>query len=123
MVELQGQATEESAVDAARSVGIRIPDIHAVRSYIADHPDMASLIERMALDAYSALGSEADLSLEVYRDSEVDDHYLTLYVRKPELSAADLETIDRFSEEFAQPIVTASVWVIVLPDYRPSRSS
>ena len=125
MLELEERIAVDSVARATAnsigSTGVCVPDVQSVTSYISAHPDTGPLLEHLASKLRASFGNNADVTLEVYCDPEIDDRYLTFYVRKPDLSPSDMELIDHISEEFSPGLATASGWVVVMPDFRPSR--
>ena len=125
MLELEERIAVDHVARAAAkrlgSIGISLPDVQSVTSYITAHPDTGPLLEQLASKLSVSFGNSADVTLEVYCDPEIDDRYLTFYLRKPDLSPSDLELIDHISEEFSPGLATTSGWVVVIPDFRPSR--
>src|SRR5689334_10398033 len=68
-------------LDQLASHQIRVPTRNDVAAYISRHLALGELLPEIGAQARQAFGPDAELSLEVYRDPEVDDLYLTLYVR------------------------------------------
>ena len=108
----------ETALRLLPRHGITVPDDTAVRHYLWHHAEMTAVLERAARLASSKLGEHAALSLEVYRDPEIDDHFLVLWVRRnpeePNLRAL----IDEISQGLEPELADASGWLVVMPDHR-----
>src|SRR5260370_17187718 len=60
-----------------------IPNPSEVHSYLKQHPEIPSILPALAKAARDEFQEPAELSLEVYHDPEIDDHYLTLLFRLP----------------------------------------
>jgi hypothetical protein len=99
---------------------VTIPDVPSVSTYLVKHYDTVPLLEHFASKVRTCFG-DAEVTLELYTDPEIDDEYLTIYVRKAEMEQADLEMIDRLSDEFSSEIAPLSGWVALMPDFRPHR--
>ena len=72
--------------------GITVPRSREVNAYLRQHPDLAELVPMLCAEARREFGRATELSLEVYRDPEVDDSYLTLYVRQANYETDLLDT-------------------------------
>jgi len=60
---------------------------------------------------------DAKLFLEIYRDPEIHDEYLTLYIRKNEYEEMILDRIDETMSEFEPALGSASGWLLVTTDF------
>jgi site-specific DNA-methyltransferase (adenine-specific) len=65
--------------------GVVMPNVPVVKDYLTFHPKFINVIR----DAITSLRlvtdkSNTQLSLEMYQDPEIDDNYLTIYVRQKE---------------------------------------
>jgi hypothetical protein len=67
-------------------------------------------------------GPEAELSLHLYRDPEIDDQYLKLLVRLPRYERDVMDRIDRVSTSFEERITPSAGYLLVTTDFRPARS-
>jgi hypothetical protein len=61
---------------------IIIPKLEEVRSYLTYYPDIIELVKFACNETRKRFELPTQLSLEVYHDPEIDDEYLTLYVRQ-----------------------------------------
>src|SRR5438552_3262766 len=52
-----------------------VPRPSDVITYLNEHADLARLLPDICAQVRQAFGQAAELSLEVYRDPEIDDHY------------------------------------------------
>ena len=50
--------------------------------YLDEHGDLSQLLPEICGQIRKQFGPEAELSLELYRDPEINDRYLTLYLRQ-----------------------------------------
>ena len=65
-------------------------------------------------------GTEAQLIMSVYRDPEIDDHYLQLCVRLPQDAPVLLDRLLRVCEPFEDVLAEiATGWFQVTTDHRP----
>jgi hypothetical protein len=89
-----------------------------VADYIERHADLADLLPLACLSARSEFGNEAELSLEVYRDPEIADEYLTLYVRQAVYDRQVMVRIERVRARYRDKLSDRSGWLHVTTDFR-----
>lgn len=108
------------ALKAAVCRGVSIPEPAEVAAYLQQHPQLAgNLLEYLDLAAQAGAPG-AGLSLELYRDPEIDEEHLVVYIRQQNYSDNLLERIDRVHEELAARSEGAeSGWIFVTTDFRP----
>src|SRR6266446_7699769 len=75
--------------------GIVVPRPGEVNAYLRQHAELAELVLLLCAECRREFGNATELSLEVYRDPEINDSYLTLYVRQPTYSTDLLPRIHR----------------------------
>ena len=110
-------------LEELRSADIRIPRPAEVRDYVTRFPDIVPLVRRACEVAVAEFANRARLSLELYRDPEIDDRYLTLYVADSAVDAAVWQAIERIEEKYAEALTTTSGWLVVTPDFRGRASA
>ena len=60
--------------------------------------------------------------LKVYRDPEIDDRYLTLYVHLGAYDDMTISRMDRVTEDFDEALCRASGYLLLTTDFRPPRA-
>lgn len=116
------RATEiEVAMDCASSNQVLFPDPEGVREYLTRFPDVIEVLRLACEGTAKRLGGGAELSLELYRDPEVEDEYLTLQVRQEEYDEDIVDKIDELWAEYAEALSRASGWLSVSTDFQPPR--
>ena len=80
--------------------------------------DPLTLIGKVAANRF---GGSAQLSLELYQDPEVEDSYLTLYVRQEPYDADILDQIEDVSRLFDAELATLSGWLLITTDFGAPR--
>jgi hypothetical protein len=93
-----------------------------VAAYLALHPDLAKVLPPVCAQARKEFGPEAELKLQVYRDPEIDDCYLRLYVRLSSYDDASMARLARVSQPFEEALARASGYLLVTTDFRPPRA-
>jgi hypothetical protein len=109
----------DEALARLRKLGIRVPCPSEVREYLLSYPDTVGALEQIGEVAAAEMGSTTELTLELYRDAEAADEYLTIYARQAEYQDTDLDEIDRVRELYEPYITGVSGWILLAPDYRP----
>ncbi|RMH32665.1 MAG: hypothetical protein D6687_09465 [Acidobacteria bacterium] len=95
---------------------VRLHDARQIRDYIAEFPDLIGVIPQ-AVQAVKKHLPEAQLILKVYRDPEVEDRYLVLYVRLPRYDEKVLERIEAAETEFIDRLADVKGWLQVTTDF------
>ena len=100
-----------------------VPNQPDVAGYLAGHSALQSLLPRICERVRAEFGDDAELSLELYRDPEIEDRYLTLYVRQDRYDANIVERLDQLGEQFADVLERCTGDVLLTTDFRSRRSS
>jgi hypothetical protein len=98
-----------------------IPDPGEVGAYLRQHADLAQLLPEVCGRVRRAFGREPELSLEVHRDPETDDRYLTLYVRQHKYDVAIMERIEDVSSRFHDLLMAVSGHFLLAADHHRPR--
>lgn len=96
---------------------VRIPGPDDVRHYLLAHPDMIDFVQSVSSKAWQKCEPPAQLSLEVYRDPELSDEYLTLYVRHSHYDREVLQAIQTLNKESQAEQVEKSGWLLISTDF------
>jgi hypothetical protein len=116
----QPRSDLEAALGEQRVIN---PHPEEVAAYLDSHPDLAAVLPSVCAQARQEFGDAATLSLEVHRDPEIDDRYLTLLVRLPSYADTTLERIDRVSQPFEEDLCRSSGYFLVTTDFAPPRAN
>ncbi|MFQ6609153.1 MAG: hypothetical protein ACE5EE_11600 [Fidelibacterota bacterium] len=111
----------EDALKQIKKIEVNIPQPGAVRDYLVRYSDITSLITLVCSMAREELGVDTQLSLEVYRDPEIEDEYLALYVRQESYDELIMDKIEELCAEYEEELTGKSGWFIVTTDFRPPR--
>lgn len=114
-------ATVDDALRKLGVFGILLPQFSETRDYLARHPDLIDTVLRAARVAQEKLGGQAQLSLEMYLDPEVEDSYPTLYVRKDEYAEQIFDLIEETRSVYEPGLAGKSGWFLVTTDLGPPR--
>jgi excisionase family DNA binding protein len=102
------------------SGGVSIPKRAEVEAYLESFPDVAMLLPELCWQARVEFGPQADLTLELYRDPEIDDRCLILSVRLPRYDSNFMDRIQRVSRRFDDKIAPQSGYILLTTDFRPA---
>ncbi len=109
----------ETVLTWAHSQHLLIRRPSEVREYLLDHRDMIVPLATACAATSQRFGAVAQLSLEVYRDPEIDDEYLTIYVRQGRYDDNILEVIESTWSEFEGTLVGRCGWILLTTDFGP----
>jgi len=111
----------EALLSWLQSVPVAFPCAADVRDYVLRHEDMVDLVASACQIASTRFGKTSRLYLEVYHDPEIEDEYLTLYIRQKEYDATFLDQIGAVRAEYEENLAGKSGWFLVTTDFRPAR--
>lgn len=95
----------------------------AVQGYLERHPDLAAVLPAVCEQARQEFEPSDELAMELYRDPEIKDEYLTLYIRQSRYDADIMARIERVSDAFSEQIDHASGYLLLTSDFSPPRGS
>ena len=101
-----------------RARRVVVPDAVAVQDYLAGHPDLAAVVLRVADLLQRDFGAAEQVALELYRDQDVADEYLTYYVRSPSYTDDSIMSrIRKLWTEYGADLMDKSGWLLVTTDF------
>ena len=117
-------APVESLLREVRAEGIRIPHPAEVSGYVERFSDLMQVIRKGCELAALEFTPGAALSLELYVDPEIDDRYLSLYVRQAAYEPDVMERIERVQAEADAYLDDAALddsvgWFLITTDFQP----
>ncbi|MBN1234657.1 MAG: hypothetical protein JW999_01250 [Methanotrichaceae archaeon] len=107
----------KDVLEVLKAMHVMIPETSEVRGYLFAHPDLSCLIPPICCKLIKTFPEDAKLFLEIYRDPEIHDEYLTLYIRKNVYEEQILDCIDEAMAEFEPVLGSASGWLLVTTDF------
>ncbi len=93
-----------------------------VERYLAEHAALLLLLPQICERVRAEFGRDAELSLELYCDSEIEDRYLTLYMRQDRYDANIIERLDQLIEQFSDELERCTGDILLTTDFRAPRS-
>lgn len=100
-------------------IGIGIPKPVYVGEYLRGHGDMVDLVQEVCQITRACFPSTTQLTLEVYNDPEIEDEYLTLYVRQEDYERDILKKIKAILSGYGDRLADKSGWFLVTTDFEP----
>src|SRR5438132_4433559 len=101
------------------SLPVVIPRVEEVAAYLEGHQDLLDLVLLACQHAHSEFGGQAELSLELYRDPEIADQYLTLYVRQQVYDRHVMARIEDVRARYRDELSSRKSWFHVTTGFRP----
>jgi hypothetical protein len=98
---------------------VLIPQPSEVRNYLLRYFDLTRILRSTCKLAMDRFGMQSRLSLEIYYDPEVEDQYLTLYIRQFQYNEDILKRIEELHEEYEVDLTDSAGWFLVTTDFRP----
>lgn len=108
----------EKVLNQLQQDGITIPRPSEVRDYLIRYSDMTDLVLSVCGLTRQQFDSQVQLSLEVYHDPEIEDEYLTLYVRQRNYDEDILGTIEDIYAQYEGKLTGKSGWFLMTTDFR-----
>jgi hypothetical protein len=102
---------------------IVLSDAQEVSLYLTHYPQLAQLLPKICAEIRQALGWEVELSLDVYKDPEIDDRYLTLYARKQKYEPDILDRLQAVSESFNHRLEEVPGYFLLATDFSAPRGT
>jgi hypothetical protein len=96
-----------------------IPEPSQVREYLIRHFDLTRILQSTCKLALDRLGMTSQLALEIYRDPEIDDTYLTLSIRQHHYTSDILNQIEDLRAEYEVDLADSAGWFLVSTDFQP----
>jgi hypothetical protein len=107
----------EELLEHLKSDQIVIPNPEEVSDYLCQYPDIIDLVEFACEETRSHFLLPTQLSLELYRDPESDDEYLTLYVRQEKYEEDIMDVIEDVWSTYEHELTTKLGDFLITTDF------
>jgi hypothetical protein len=97
---------------------VLVPTPREVAAYLKGYPQLRRLLPEFCMRVRKTLGPDVELSLEIYSDPEIDDRYLSLYVRQPTYDASLLSRIEALREQTNPQLERVPGYLLLMTDFR-----
>ncbi len=110
----------EETLQALSAQGVRLPNRAEVAEHLKQCPDLITVLEPVIATAQSEL-PDAQLSLEVYHDPEIEDEHLVLYARFSEYDwNSVMERVHNAGVRCAEMLNGQKGWLLLTTDFKPA---
>jgi len=106
-----------SLLDRLQQLGVRLGKQGEIRDYLLQFPELIEVIP-LAVRATLNHLPKAQLFLKVYRDPEIEDQYLVLYVRVQRYDESVMERIEAAEREYIDLLIGKEGWLQLSTDFR-----
>lgn len=113
---------ERSLFELNTHLKIEYSDVNAVVDYSAKYPGFYDVLLYALMLTEEQFGKDAQISVELYKDPEFDDEYVTICVRQDSYDDDILDRIDAVCTEYEDALTNTSGWLVVTTDFQPKRS-
>ena len=96
---------------------VRIENPNPIREYLSQFTGLLDVIPK-AVNAAKKHFPEAQLVIDVYRDPEIADCYLVLYIRLKHYDDSVMERLEKAEAEFLTHLVSKRGWIQLTTDFR-----
>jgi len=96
---------------------VRIENPNLIREYLSQFTGLLDVIPK-AVNAAKKHFPEAQLVIDVYRDPEIADCYLVLYIRLKHYDDSVIERLEKAEAEFLSHLVSKRGWIQLTTDFR-----
>ncbi len=111
----------ESLLSQLQELGVGLGAQEEIREYLLKFPDLIEVIP-LAINAARVHLPEAQLFLEVYKDPEIEDQYLMLYVRVQNYDESVIERIEAAESDYIDLLIGKEGWLQMSTDFRQPES-
>lgn len=101
--------------------GIIIPRPLEVQGYLDRYSELCDILPAASRNVRERFDGSAQLSLELYRDPEIEDEYLTLYVRQEHYDSDILDELNGIAASFDGQLRLTPSWFLITTDFQPLR--
>ena len=108
--------------DQLAPLAVVIPNPAEVESYLGLDDNLVNVLPPVCAAMRQEFGRDAELSLELYKDPEIDDRYLTLYVRLHDYDRTVMDRIHAVSEQFNEQLEQTAGYLLLTTDFRLPRA-
>jgi hypothetical protein len=107
----------EEVLTKVASRNIQVAGLGEVRAYLLQHIDLIDILPFVSRIASETFDPETELSLELYRDPEVEDSYLAFLGRNLEYDEKFFEKMKIIRSGYTDLLTDKSGWILVTTDF------
>ena len=114
-------AGRRRVLDSLGPFDVILPKRAQVQAYLSRFRPVARLLPAICAALRDEFGPSVELSLELYNDPEIDDRYLTLYVREKAYDQQFIDQINAVSSRFDSQLADVPGHLVITTDFRLPR--
>ncbi len=118
---LNAMTIEGSLRSLQNYLGFEFPHPSEVVNYLLQHRSFYDVVLLACVLTEEQFGQNSQISLELYSDPEIDDQYLTIYVRQNTYEPDIIRKIDAICEEYTKVLDIDQGYLLVTTDFQPPR--
>ena len=107
----------ETMLEYLASIQVIVPNPEEVCDYLSRYPDIIELVMLACEETRNRFSLTTQLSIERYSDPEIDDEYLTLYVRQKEYDESIMDVIEEIWSTYDDELSTKQGDFFVTTDF------
>ena len=108
----------ETMLEYLASIQVIVPNPEEVCDYLSRYPDIIELVMLACEETRSRFLLSTQLSLELYRDPEIDDQYLTLYVRQSKYEENIMDKIEEIRLPYSDELADKTGYLLLTTDFQ-----
>jgi hypothetical protein len=97
---------------------VNLPNPIEIKNYLIEFPDLINVLICICVHTTIEFKTNTQFSLELFKDREFDDHYLSLYVRQNTYSKNIMERLEKLWLNFESEIAKSKGWINITTDFR-----
>lgn len=109
----------ESLLSLLMKDGIIIQNPDEIRHYLLQHQDMICIILPMCDKVREKFQHIAEISIDIYKDKEIVDTYIVIYIRQVEYTHEIIDIIDQISDKCEMLLYNKSGRLNITTDFKP----
>lgn len=110
---------ENSFYELSTYLDIDFPNVDDVVDYSVKYSGFYDVLIYASILTREKFGENSQISVELYRDPEFDDQYISIYVRQDSYDDDILEQIEEVCSEYEEALSDTSGWLLVTTDFKP----
>lgn len=108
----------ETMLEYLASIQVIVPNPEEVQNYLSRYPDIIELVMLACEETRNRFLLPTQLSLELYRDPEIDDQYLTLYVRQKKYEKDIMDKIEEIRLSYSDDLADKTSYLLLTTDFQ-----
>ena len=97
---------------------INIQRPNEINDYLSRFPDMIDITRSICERVLEYFNKDTQFTLELYSDPEIEDEYLTLYIRQAQYDEEIMFQIEKINMEYDKDLSEKSGWILITSDFK-----